>query len=37
MNRFGLAIMLTALTLLALRTLLPLKSKLDAVKQDKLP
>jgi putative Mg2+ transporter-C (MgtC) family protein len=35
MNRFGLAIILTALNLLALRTLLPLKSKLDAVKEDK--
>jgi putative Mg2+ transporter-C (MgtC) family protein len=36
MNRFGLAMMLTALTLLALRTPLPLKTKLDAGKQDKL-
>jgi putative Mg2+ transporter-C (MgtC) family protein len=36
MNRLGLAVMLTAFNLLALRTLLPLKSKLDAVKEDKL-
>jgi putative Mg2+ transporter-C (MgtC) family protein len=37
MNRLGLAMMLTALNLLALRTLLPLKTHLDAVKQDKRP
>lgn len=35
MNRLGLAVMLTALNLVALRTLLPLKTKLDLVKEEK--
>jgi putative Mg2+ transporter-C (MgtC) family protein len=35
-NHFAIAILLTLLNLFALRTLLPLKGKLDAVKENKL-
>lgn len=37
MNRFGLAVILTLFNLVALRTLLPLKNKLDGVTEAKLP